>query len=91
MSEEKPEEVIGDIVKVFLDKCNGCMNCLKACTVNVFRKVKVQGSFSKVHPINEEECFFCLLCELACPTNAIEIKSYTSTHDTLKALLDYDD
>lgn len=81
------EDTIGSIVKVHLNKCNGCMNCMKVCTVNVFIEVK-EKNMLKVHPVNEEKCFFCLLCEIACPKDAIEVEKPSTSGDTLKALLD---
>ncbi|MHA1146262.1 MAG: 4Fe-4S dicluster domain-containing protein [Candidatus Helarchaeota archaeon] len=92
MKNENSSGIIGEIVKVDLDRCNGCLKCIRACTVRVFEKFEtktMQGTAMKVRPAREEECFFCLLCELACPLEAIEIKSYYSSGDTLKALLDY--
>jgi len=81
----------GTIVAVDLDICFGCMKCIDVCTVNVFVRYSTPGhpvSKIKVDPINEQDCFFCLACEMVCPVDAISIER-KSTGDTLSALLDY--
>ena len=81
----------GEIVAVDMDLCYGCMKCIDVCTVNVFEKIdtpKHPESKIKVDPIREEDCFFCLICEIVCPVDCILIEKKKSQGDTLQALLD---
>jgi len=81
----------GTIVGVDLDICYGCLKCINVCHVKVFEKISYKGnpiSTTKVDPINENECFFCLACEMVCPVDAINVERKT-TGDTLDALLNY--
>ncbi|MHA1268290.1 MAG: 4Fe-4S dicluster domain-containing protein [Candidatus Helarchaeota archaeon] len=81
----------GTIVAVDLDICYGCLKCIEVCTVKVFVKFITHNhpvSKIKVDPINEDQCFFCLACELVCPIDAIRIERKDSG-DTLSALLDF--
>ncbi|MHA1310372.1 MAG: 4Fe-4S dicluster domain-containing protein [Candidatus Helarchaeota archaeon] len=81
----------GTNVAVDLDICYGCLRCINVCTVNVFVKYPTPGnpvSKLKVDPINENDCFFCLACEMVCPVDAILIER-KSSGDTLSSLLDY--
>jgi len=80
----------GSIVAVDLDLCFGCLKCMEVCTVNVFDKLQTpQHSISviKIEPTRENDCFFCLACELVCPVEAILIDRGPSQGDTLQALL----
>ena len=82
----------GTTVAVDLDICNGCKKCIKVCTVDVFKIIQTLNhpiSSIKVDPINENNCFFCLACELICPVSAIQIERKLTVGDTLGALLDY--
>ncbi len=90
---KEPEKlgIHGEIVAVDLDLCYGCMKCIDVCTVNVFEKIDTPNhpeSKLKVDPIREDNCFFCLICEIVCPVDAILIERERSQHDTLQALLD---
>lgn len=90
---DPPEKlgIHGTTVAVDLDICYGCLKCIKACNVNVFEKYHTPNhpvSKTKVDPVNEDNCFFCLSCEIVCPVDAIKIEN-KSTGDTLSALLDY--
>ena len=80
----------GTKVAVDFDICNGCMKCLKKCTVNVFTEVKTPNnpvSKIKADPINEMDCFDCLICLMICPVEAINIKQEKSESDTMDSLL----
>ncbi len=82
----------GTKVAIDLDICNGCMKCLKKCSVNVFTEFKTPNdpiSKLKADPIRENDCFECLICELICPVQAINILKEDSGSDTLDSLLNY--
>ncbi|NHI92878.1 MAG: ferredoxin [Candidatus Lokiarchaeota archaeon] len=82
----------GTKVAVDLDICNGCLKCLKKCTVNVFTELETPNhpvSKIKADPINENDCFECLVCLMICPVQAIDIKQERNQSDTLDSLLNY--
>ncbi|MHA1785392.1 MAG: 4Fe-4S dicluster domain-containing protein [Candidatus Helarchaeota archaeon] len=82
----------GSKVAVDLDICNGCMKCLKKCTVNVFKEFATPNhpvSKNKADPINEDDCFECLICEMICPVQAINIRQDKGNLETLDSLLNY--
>ncbi|MBD3227941.1 MAG: 4Fe-4S dicluster domain-containing protein [Candidatus Lokiarchaeota archaeon] len=90
---DPPEKlgIHGTTVAVDLDICYGCLKCIRACNVDVFKVFQTPGhpvSKTKVDPVNEKACFFCLSCEMVCPVEAIKIENKT-TGDTLGALLNY--
>ena len=81
----------GTKVAVDFDICNGCMKCVKKCTVNVFIELKTPDhhiSKVKADPVNELDCFDCLVCLMICPVEAINVKQEISDFDTLNSLLD---
>ena len=82
----------GTKVAVDFDICNGCMKCLKKCTVNVFTEIKTPDdpvSKLKADPIRENDCFDCLICELICPVQAIHVLKEDSGSNTMDSLLNY--
>ena len=89
---EKILGIHGTKVAVDLDICNGCMKCVKKCTVNVFTEFKTPDhpiSKIKADPINEMNCFDCLVCLMICPVKAIDIKQEKTESDTMDSLLNY--
>ena len=80
----------GTKVAVDFDSCNGCMKCLKKCSVSVFIEIKTPDdpiSKVKADPIRENDCFDCLICELICPVQAIHVLKENSGSDTMDSLL----
>jgi ferredoxin len=55
-------------VVVDREKCNGCEECLEACTAGIFRMH--QG---KASPVPERECMGCETCVALCDENAITV------------------
>ncbi len=55
-------------VTVDRDKCNGCEECLEACTVGVFRMID-----GKASPLTDRECMGCESCKSVCDEDAITI------------------
>ncbi len=53
-------------LKIDLDKCTGCGDCVDACGMEV---LAIEDD--KVKIINEEECTECGLCEDECAEDAI--------------------
>ena len=89
---DTPEKlgIHGTKVGVDLDICNGCMKCIKKCTVNVFQELKTPNdpvSKIKADPVNESDCFDCLICDLICPVQAIHVLKEGTESDTLDSLL----
>lgn len=56
------------VIKVDLEKCDGCGTCVDVCPVEVF---EIKEGKSVV--VNSDECLVCRACEVQCPNNAIEI------------------
>ena len=51
---------------ICVEKCNGCGLCVDVCRCNAFVLV------GNVITITEsDDCGWCMLCELVCPTGAI--------------------
>ena len=57
------------------EKCQGCEDCIEACSVGVFAMQE-----SKAVPVNAEECLGCESCVEVCKENAITVE------ETLDAL-----
>ena len=55
-------------VAVNREKCNGCEECLEACTVGLFSMQK-----GKAAPVDGMECQGCESCVGVCDENAISI------------------
>jgi NAD-dependent dihydropyrimidine dehydrogenase PreA subunit len=71
--------------KVELDpaKCNGCEECLEACTAAVF---EIRNG--KSVPVNAEDCLGCLSCVEVCEQEAIAVEETgVQLSDTCVALL----
>ena len=49
-------------------RCNGCEECLEACTVGMFRMQN-----GKALPVEDKECMGCESCVGVCDENAIAI------------------
>jgi NAD-dependent dihydropyrimidine dehydrogenase PreA subunit len=70
---------------VSLDKnaCNGCEECLEACTTGVFEMCN-----GKSVPAHVEECIGCECCVEICEKNAITVEETgVEMSDTFKTLL----
>jgi NAD-dependent dihydropyrimidine dehydrogenase PreA subunit len=50
------------------EKCNGCEECVDACTVDVY---EMQNG--KAVPVNAEKCIGCETCIEVCKENAIAV------------------
>ena len=71
--------------KVSLDReaCNGCEECLEACTTGVFEMRN-----DKSVPVHTDECIGCECCVEICDQNAISVtESGLEMSDTCKTLL----
>jgi NAD-dependent dihydropyrimidine dehydrogenase PreA subunit len=55
-------------VAVDREKCNGCEECLEACTVEIFRMQS-----GKASPVADRECLGCESCMAVCDENAIAV------------------
>lgn len=49
-------------------RCNGCEECMEACTVGMFRMQN-----GKALPVEDKECMGCESCVRVCDENAIAI------------------
>jgi ferredoxin len=55
-------------VTVDKEKCNGCEECLEACTVGMFRMERDEAV-----PVADKECLGCESCVGVCDENAITV------------------
>jgi len=55
-------------VMVKKEKCNGCEECLEACTAQVFEMKE-----GKSDPVHSEECLGCQSCVGVCAESAISV------------------
>ena len=56
------------MVKIDLERCDGCGKCVEECPMDVF-----QMASNKAQAVNEEDCMTCYLCETVCPKFAITV------------------
>ena len=65
------------------EKCNGCEDCLEACTAEVFKIQK-----GKAFPVNAEQCQGCRSCIEVCREEAITVEdTRAQLSDTCRQLL----
>ena len=70
-------------VTVDREKCNGCEECLEACTVGMFRMIN-----DKASPLTDRECMGCESCAGVCDENAITVTdTRVALSDTCLSLL----
>jgi ferredoxin len=70
-------------VTVDREKCNGCEECLEACTVGMFRMIN-----DKASPLTDRECMGCESCAGVCDENAITVTdTRVALSDTCMSLL----
>jgi NAD-dependent dihydropyrimidine dehydrogenase PreA subunit len=55
-------------VAVDREKCNGCEECLEACTVGMLRMQNAKAS-----PVADRECQGCESCVAVCDQNALTV------------------
>lgn len=60
-----------DEILIDQEKCIGCQRCVKACASDVMRMDPETKKAVAAYP---EECEWCLICEVRCPTKAIYVK-----------------
>ena len=74
---------MGFSVSIDNDVCNGCEECLEACTTGVFEMRN-----DKPVPRHTDECIGCESCIEICEPNAITVEETgLEMSDTCKALL----
>ncbi|WP_457549037.1 4Fe-4S dicluster domain-containing protein [Archaeoglobus sp.] len=70
MAVEEVKGAGGEVtIKMDLDKCEGCGECIGVCPAEVWEI----GDDGKAHPVRAEDCQVCCSCVEACPNGAIWI------------------
>lgn len=59
-----------NVIKVDLNKCDGCKTCYKACWLDVIRWDAEASRPIIAYP---QDCVECNYCEISCPEGAIEV------------------
>lgn len=67
---EWKSEAGGFTIKIDMEKCNGCGNCVTACPVGVFELKDEKSEVVKI-----DECIECCACVPGCGENAINHSS----------------
>jgi|GEM_PF-39410 len=84
------EVLMAFTIAVDREKCNGCEECLEACTVGVLRMRN-----GKASPAADRECQGCESCVIVCDANAITMTdtrvALSSTCLSLLSVLDDQD
>ena len=57
-------------INIDLNQCNGCGICANTCFIDVIR---IDNETKKPVPKYQDECVWCLECEIACPKKCIEV------------------
>jgi len=57
-------------IEIDMDACKGCKTCMNACFADVLRWNDADNKPVVAYP---EDCVWCLACEVACPTQCIEV------------------
>jgi Fe-S-cluster-containing hydrogenase component 2 len=74
-------------VAVDREKCDGCEECLEACTVGMFRMQS-----GKASSVEDRECLGCESCAAVCDENAITVTdtrvALSNTCQSLLSVLD---
>jgi NAD-dependent dihydropyrimidine dehydrogenase PreA subunit len=70
-------------IDVDREKCNGCEECLEACTAGMFRMQN-----EKAVPVEDGECLGCESCVGVCDENAITVTdTRVALSNTCRSLL----
>jgi len=70
-------------VSVDKKKCNGCEECLEACTIGMLQMIN-----GKASPLADGECIGCESCRGVCDENAITVTdTRVALSDTCMSLL----
>jgi ferredoxin len=62
------------VAKVDLEKCNGCRNCMKACSFGAF----AYSAYSRKVTVNQLQCYGCGICRALCHKDAITLVERTA-------------
>ena len=58
---------------VLVEKCKGCMECVRLCPSDIMHIDPVQGKALNIEP---SFCWECFTCVKACPEAAIDVRGY---------------
>ena len=82
-AQKRISQKMGFKVNLNREKCNGCEECLEACTSEVFEMRN-----GKAAPVNAKDCVGCLSCVEICEQEAIQVEETgIEMSDTCASLL----
>lgn len=61
------KEGAGDFIKIDINKCTGCRNCIKVCIAEC---IAIENKKASI--VSLDECMECSSCWYVCPEEAIE-------------------
>jgi adenylylsulfate reductase, subunit B len=58
---------------VLLDKCKGCMECVRLCPSDIMH---IDATLGKAYNAEPAMCWECYCCVKACPETAVDVRGY---------------
>jgi ferredoxin len=66
-------------VKIDIDKCQGCGDCVDSCPIQILEIAEENGKKFVTFSDDPDECVGCYACEESCPEEAITMVTLEET------------